>query len=115
VGGSSALNYMIINRASKQEYDAWAEIGNDGWDWAGILPSFKSSYNWTAMTQDEIFPSGLNATDANAQDQPFVGSGGVIQVSESFLAVRSRAHAMHLHRPLTTRITPTFQTHTFKP
>lgn len=83
VGGSTALNYLVFNRGAKAEYDSWAEIGNDGWDWAGILPSFKSSYNWTGMIEGEEFPGGLDASEANSQDQAFVGSGGVVQVKLS--------------------------------
>ncbi|RDB27629.1 L-sorbose 1-dehydrogenase [Hypsizygus marmoreus] len=40
LGGSSALTYHNYNRGSKQEYDAWAEMGNTGWDWDGIFPYF---------------------------------------------------------------------------
>lgn len=40
LGGSSALTYHNYNRGSAQEYDAWAEIGNPGWDWRGIYPYF---------------------------------------------------------------------------
>jgi choline dehydrogenase-like flavoprotein len=37
VGGSSALNYMTWNRASKTDYDEWRELGNDGWGWDDLL------------------------------------------------------------------------------
>ncbi|RDB18458.1 Pyranose dehydrogenase 3 [Hypsizygus marmoreus] len=40
LGGSSALQFHNYNHASKQEYDAWAELGNPGWDWDGIFPYF---------------------------------------------------------------------------
>lgn len=79
VGGSTALNYLVFNRGSKIEYDSWAEIGNDGWDWAGILPSFKSAYNYTGLTQGQEIGSGFNISNENSQD---VGSGGVIQVRD---------------------------------
>jgi choline dehydrogenase-like flavoprotein len=95
VGGSTALNFLIFNRAAKDEYDSWAEIGNDGWDGASFLPSFQSSYNWTAMIQGEEFPGGLNATDANPLDQAYVGSGGVIQVRLSFWHRTTRTHTAH--------------------
>lgn len=95
VGGSTALNFLIFNRGAKDEYDSWAEIGNDGWEWAGILPYFQSSYNWTAMTQGEEFPGGLSATDANSQDQAYVGFGGVIQVRVYFWHRTTQNHAFH--------------------
>jgi hypothetical protein len=37
VGGSSALNYMTWNRASKTDYDEWRELGNHGWGWDDLL------------------------------------------------------------------------------
>jgi len=40
LGGSSALNYMTWNRASRQDYDDWAELGNAGWGWDDLLSVF---------------------------------------------------------------------------
>lgn len=45
LGGSSALNYMTWNRASRHDYDEWEKLGNAGWGWDGLLsvlfpPSF---------------------------------------------------------------------------
>ncbi|KAK7447002.1 hypothetical protein VKT23_014215 [Stygiomarasmius scandens] len=41
IGGSSALNYMAWGRASKEEYDALAAMGNPGWSWDEFLPYMK--------------------------------------------------------------------------
>ncbi|GAB1318393.1 hypothetical protein MFIFM68171_08603 [Madurella fahalii] len=41
LGGSSALNFMTWNRGSKEDYDAWEELGNTGWGWESLLPYFK--------------------------------------------------------------------------
>ncbi|KAB5589854.1 Glucose oxidase-like protein [Ceratobasidium theobromae] len=43
LGGSSALNYMAFDRASKAEYDAWETLGSTGWNWNGILPFMKAA------------------------------------------------------------------------
>ncbi|EWY84019.1 hypothetical protein FOYG_13798 [Fusarium oxysporum NRRL 32931] len=43
VGGTSALNYMAWNRASRDDYDAWEALGNQGWGWDSLLPFFKRS------------------------------------------------------------------------
>jgi choline dehydrogenase-like flavoprotein len=37
VGGTSALNFMTWNRASRQDYDAWEALGNEGWGWEHLL------------------------------------------------------------------------------
>ncbi|CAE6364331.1 unnamed protein product [Rhizoctonia solani] len=47
LGGSSALNYMAFDRASKAEYDAWATLGSSGWNWNGIMPYMKIAEDFT--------------------------------------------------------------------
>ena len=37
LGGTSALNFMTFNRASRHDYDAWEELGNAGWGWDSLL------------------------------------------------------------------------------
>lgn len=37
LGGTSLLNFMTWNRASKEDYDAWEELGCEGWGWEGVL------------------------------------------------------------------------------
>ena len=40
LGGGSILNALCWNRGGSDDYDAWAALGNPGWDWAGLLPYF---------------------------------------------------------------------------
>ncbi len=37
LGGTSALNFMTWNRGNREDYDAWEELGNEGWGWDGLL------------------------------------------------------------------------------
>ncbi len=37
LGGTSALNFMTWNRGCREDYDAWKELGNDGWGWEDLL------------------------------------------------------------------------------
>lgn len=37
LGGTSAINFMTWNRASRADYDAWESLGNPGWGWDGLL------------------------------------------------------------------------------
>lgn len=41
LGGSSAINGLIFVRGAAADYDRWAELGNDGWDWRSVLPLFR--------------------------------------------------------------------------
>lgn len=45
VGGSTKLNRMVFDRGSISDFDRWAELGNPGWDYAGLLPYFKKVRN----------------------------------------------------------------------
>jgi choline dehydrogenase-like flavoprotein len=37
LGGTSALNFMTWNRGNREDYDAWEELGNEGWGWDSLL------------------------------------------------------------------------------
>lgn len=41
VGGSSALNGTVFIRGVPQDFDGWAELGNDAWTYDKVLPYFK--------------------------------------------------------------------------
>ncbi|KAH8194401.1 hypothetical protein TruAng_011434 [Truncatella angustata] len=53
LGGSSALNFMLWNRASIAEYDAWGEIGNPGWNWESVSEAMVRSENFTNLNLTE--------------------------------------------------------------
>ncbi|KAK4663190.1 hypothetical protein QC763_606430 [Podospora pseudopauciseta] len=77
LGGSSALNYMTWNRGSKEDYNAWEELGNDGWGWDSLLPYFKRS--------ERFHPPPPNFKDNHqaSYNEPnsFLGEDGPINVS----------------------------------
>jgi choline dehydrogenase len=41
LGGSSSINGMIYTRGHAREYDAWRQMGCDGWGFDDVLPYFK--------------------------------------------------------------------------
>ena len=43
LGGTSAINGMSYVRGQPADYDGWAALGCQGWDFASVLPYFKRS------------------------------------------------------------------------
>ncbi len=43
LGGSSSINAMCYVRGHHRDYDEWAALGAEGWDWASVLPYFRKS------------------------------------------------------------------------
>ncbi|RDA92016.1 hypothetical protein CP533_6053 [Ophiocordyceps camponoti-saundersi (nom. inval.)] len=40
LGGSSIINGLFYGRGSASVYDHWVKLGNPGWSWHDVLPSF---------------------------------------------------------------------------
>lgn len=45
MGGSSVLNYMVYTRGNKKDYDGWAALGNEGWDYQNVSKYFDRMEN----------------------------------------------------------------------
>ncbi|HEV2188932.1 MAG TPA: GMC family oxidoreductase N-terminal domain-containing protein [Stellaceae bacterium] len=41
LGGSSSINGMAFVRGQSQDFDTWAQMGNQGWSYEEVLPFFK--------------------------------------------------------------------------
>ncbi|KAF8815763.1 alcohol oxidase [Phlegmacium glaucopus] len=74
LGGSSSTNFMAYTRGAAVTYDAWAALGNIGWDWDNVFPYFKKSteFHPPLANQSEI------VFDITAYENP---SGGPLQIS----------------------------------
>lgn len=77
VGGSTKLNRMVFDRGSQADFDRWAELGNDGWDYEGLLPYFKKSETFTPPSTDLVSEYSIE------YDASVHGESGNIQVSYS--------------------------------
>lgn len=43
LGGSSSINGMVYVRGNAADFDRWADLGADGWDYQSVLPYFKKA------------------------------------------------------------------------
>src|SRR5215213_8398129 len=41
LGGSSSINGLAFVRGQAQDFDTWAQMGNQGWSYEEVLPFFK--------------------------------------------------------------------------
>lgn len=52
VGGSSAINGQVLLRGVPEDYDAWANMGNDEWEFVKLLPYFRKLETDTDIKDD---------------------------------------------------------------
>lgn len=66
LGGSSSINGMQYIRGNRLDYDQWAQMGLDGWEFDNCLPYFKKSENNTSKLNDPYHSQSgpLTVTDA---------------------------------------------------
>ncbi len=65
LGGSSSINGMLYVRGNPLDYNTWAQFGNRGWSYDGVLPYFKKSEHYEGSNND-----------------PARGTNGVLNVAE---------------------------------
>ena len=54
LGGSTAINGLVYNRALPSDYDKWAAAGNSGWSFADVLPYFKRTERKIGAGDDRL-------------------------------------------------------------
>jgi choline dehydrogenase len=69
LGGSSSINGLIYIRSQPEDYEHWAQLGNRGWGWDGVLPYFKRAENWTGDAA-EIHGKSGHLTTSPMTEQP---------------------------------------------
>ncbi|XP_064459366.1 uncharacterized protein LOC135369777 [Ornithodoros turicata] len=60
LGGSSAINAIMVVRGNKRDYDTWAANGATGWSYEEVLPYFKSIESFNIS---EYANNGYHGTD----------------------------------------------------
>ncbi|MFT7458342.1 MAG: choline dehydrogenase [Planctomycetota bacterium] len=48
LGGTTSINAMSFVRGSPEDFDGWAALGCQGWDFNSVVPYFKKSENYEA-------------------------------------------------------------------
>nr|POE52052.1 oxygen-dependent choline dehydrogenase [Quercus suber] len=76
LGGSSGVNGQAFIAPSKADIDAWAKIGNSGWDWDSVSPYIRKFYTLTTPDQATLEHLGIDWLDEDTR-----GTDGPIQVS----------------------------------
>src|SRR5579864_4439526 len=71
LGGSSSINGMIYVRGQPEDFDHWAQLGNRGWDWDGVLPYFKQAESWEGG-EDEFHGKDGPLLTSRPADRPFL-------------------------------------------
>lgn len=63
LGGSSALNFMVQDRAAATEYDAWQDLlGNEGWDWETMIAAMIKAENFTGVNSEHYGSEGVGTS-----------------------------------------------------
>ncbi|KAF2091724.1 GMC oxidoreductase, partial [Saccharata proteae CBS 121410] len=76
LGGGTLINGMLWNRGNIGDWDDWATLGNDGWDWNSMLQYFEKTESFSAdfSTQDAASYDIYN-------DESVHGTSGPVNVS----------------------------------
>ncbi|KAG4441851.1 hypothetical protein IFR05_002652 [Cadophora sp. M221] len=75
VGGGSAVDHMMFDRGSADDYDNWEKLHNPGWGWKGLLPYFQKSVTFTPPTVEQQENYGYT------YDESAYGGNGPIHAS----------------------------------
>ncbi|WP_127105610.1 GMC family oxidoreductase [Pararhodobacter zhoushanensis] len=87
LGGSSAINAMLYARGQPEDYDGWADLGAEGWDWAACRPYFLRAENNQRGASDHHATGGpLQVSDQSeprAITRAFLDACGESQIPET--------------------------------
>jgi choline dehydrogenase-like flavoprotein len=54
LGGSSSINGQVFVRGQPQDFDTWAQMGNQGWSYEDVLPFFKRMESYAGGGDDNF-------------------------------------------------------------
>ncbi|TDL18468.1 alcohol oxidase [Rickenella mellea] len=87
LGGSTSINYIAWDRASKGEYDSWKQVADPegAWGWDTLLPYFKRSENAApSLETPDLYP-GFSLSDKHVihegvPEEEAVGTAGPVKI-----------------------------------
>ena len=77
LGGSSAINGQAWIAPSQAGIDAWAKLGNPGWNWTGLVPYYKKMYTLSPPSDKAT----LNHLGIDWINEEYIGTTGPLKVS----------------------------------
>jgi choline dehydrogenase len=85
LGGSSAINGLIVVRGQPRDYDRWRELGNPGWGWNDVLPYFIKLEGNSGFSGDQLHGTSgpLRVTSITRQHElieAFIAAAGACGV-----------------------------------
>lgn len=106
LGGSSGLNYLAWDRATKVEYDAWKGLSSEAadpkdlhWDWDGFLPFLQKAESAALVSETpDVFHEYSKSGDiinSELSRESTLGSSGAVKVIVS-------GQALHMYSKYST-------------
>ncbi|KAI1331065.1 GMC oxidoreductase [Xylariaceae sp. FL0255] len=87
IGGTSTINGMTYIRGDKAEFDAWEELGNEGWNWDALLPYYEKAEKFTV-------PSSAQAAAGATYEADFHGETGHVHTGYPYSLINGSFHTL---------------------
>ena len=58
IGGSSSINGLVFNRGHREDFNYWAQKGNNGWSYDDLLPFFRKLENYNPTSSIDYLDDG---------------------------------------------------------
>jgi choline dehydrogenase len=124
LGGSAAMNAMMVLRGQRADYDGWAAAGCTGWSWDDVEPAFarsaRRSFPLAELPNRHVLAEAFVhsaqaagiplAADLNGEDNAGVGFVPVSQRRGRRFSVLEGYYAPARRRPNLTAVTDAFAT-----
>jgi choline dehydrogenase len=70
LGGGGSINATVFVRGNAADYDRWAALGADGWDYQSVLPRFRRMEDWAGGPDEYRGADGPIGVGFHTMDHP---------------------------------------------